>query len=64
MKSKELRNLSKQELLHLLREEKEKLRHLRFDIALKKIKDVRQIRKIRKDIARILTVIRKNLNNK
>ncbi len=58
MEAKELRNLSKQELLRYLREEKEKFRRLRFDAALKKIKNVRQMRMARKNIARILTVIR------
>ncbi len=58
MKPKELRQKSKIELQKLLQENRERLRVLRFDLAAGKIKNVREIRKVKKDIARILTVLR------
>lgn len=57
MKIKELRQKTKEELQKLLSEQRDKLRLLRFDIALKKAKNVREIRKIKKNIARILTLL-------
>jgi len=64
MQAKELRQKSKNELNSLLKEKREKLRGLRFDVSLKQSKNVRQIRNLRKDIARILTVLNQNKNNK
>lgn len=60
MKIAELRQKSKNELEQLLRENREKARNLRFDLAGGKVKNVREIRRIKKDIARILTII--NIN--
>lgn len=57
MKIAELKQKSKQELNRLLRESKEKLRVLNFDLQLKQSKNVRDIRKTKKLIARILTLI-------
>jgi len=54
----ELRQKTKEELQKFLSEQKEKLHSLRFDIALKKSKNVREIRKIRKSIAQILTILK------
>jgi len=42
----------------MLPEEREKLRQLKFDLVSGKIKNVRQIREIKKDIARILTILK------
>lgn len=58
-----LRKKSKTELEKLLREEKEKFRKLRFAIAEKKTKNVREIRKVKKMIARILTVLKQYATN-
>jgi large subunit ribosomal protein L29 len=58
MKIVELRQKTKDELLKLLTENKERLRALRFDLASGKIKNVREIRRIKKDIARILTLLK------
>ncbi len=58
MKIQELKQKSKIELQKLLQDLKEKLRQLRFDLAAGKVKNVREIRKIKKDIARILTILR------
>lgn len=58
MKAKELKGKSKPELQRLLQNNREKLRQLRFDLSSKKIKNVRELRKIRKDIARMLTILK------
>lgn len=58
MKITELREKSKSELNKLLQDLRERLRQLRFDLVSGKVKNVREIRKIKKDIARILTIIR------
>ena len=58
MKTKELQQKSKSELQKILSDNREKLRQLRFDLAAGKVKNVREVRKIKKDIARILTLLR------
>jgi len=58
MKSVELRKKTKNQLDKLLLEKQERLRQLRFDLASGKLKNVREIRHIKKDIARILTLIK------
>lgn len=58
MEIKELRQKPESELRKSLLELREKLRVLRFDLAAGKVKNVREIRKTKKDIARILTVIK------
>lgn len=58
MRIAELRQKSKSELQKLLQDSRERLRQLRFDLAAGKVKNVREIRQIKKDIARILTLLR------
>ena len=58
MKIGELRQKSQTELRKLLQESREKLRQLRFDLASGKVKNVREIRMTKKDIARILTLLK------
>jgi len=58
MKITELRQKSKSELQKLLQDSREKLRQLRFDLASGKVKNVREIRELKKDIARILTLLK------
>ena len=58
MKAKELKQKSKKELERLLLSDREKLRQLKFDLSAGKVKNVREIRKIKKDIARILTILK------
>ena len=41
-----------------LSEKFEKIRHLRFEIASKQVKNIREIRKEKRDVARILTLIK------
>ncbi len=56
----ELRKQSRTELQRLLTENRERLRSLRFDLASGKVKNVREIRNIKKDIARILTILKQS----
>ena len=56
----ELKNKPTAEMLSLLRDSEEKLRGLRFQLALGKVKSVQEIRFLRKNIARIKTLLRQN----
>ncbi len=58
MKTTELQQKSKSELQKILSDNRGKLRQLRFDLAAGKVKNVREVRKIKKDIARILTILK------
>lgn len=57
MDFKELKTKSEKELRTMLKEQKEKLRDLRFKAANRKLKTVTDVRKARVLIARILTVL-------
>lgn len=54
----ELRQKSPEELKALLTEKRERLGELRFLLAQKKVKNVKEVASIRKDAARILTLLR------
>ncbi|MFH1820554.1 MAG: 50S ribosomal protein L29 [Candidatus Nealsonbacteria bacterium] len=58
MKINELRQKSNQELQKILTDHREHLRVLRFDLAAGKVKNVREIRNLRKEVARILTLLK------
>lgn len=58
MEISEFRAKSPVELQKMLAEYREKLRQLRFDLAAGKVKNIREIREIKKDIARILTILK------
>ena len=58
MKITELHQKTKTELQKLLQDNRARLGQLRFDLASGKVKNVREIRKIKKEIARILTILR------
>lgn len=58
MKTRELRDKTRQELENILEEKQGYVRKLRFDVALRQIKKIRDIRNTKKDIARILTLLR------
>ncbi len=62
MKAKEtrqkIRENSLEEAKKLLTDKLGKIRKLRFDIASKQVKNIREIRKEKKDVARILTLIK------
>lgn len=57
-KAKELKTKSPAELQTMLQENRERLRAMRFDLAAGKMKNVREIRVVKRDIARILTLLR------
>ncbi len=59
MKAVELKKKTNKELTKILIKNKERLRSLRFDLASGRVKNVREIRNLKKDIARILTLIKK-----
>ncbi|MFA5355426.1 MAG: 50S ribosomal protein L29 [Candidatus Paceibacterota bacterium] len=58
MKIAELRQRNKADLEKLMADDKEKLRQLRFDLAAGKVKNVKDVQKTRKEIARIMTLIK------
>lgn len=58
MKAVELRQKSAAELQRLLMENREKLRQLYFDLTAGKVKNIREIRHRKKDVARILTILK------
>lgn len=60
MKIKELREKGIEELKKLLDEIRENARRVRFDIASKSVKNTRELRNDKRDIARILTLIKEN----
>ena len=57
MKIAEVKRKSENELQRTLKELRERLRQLRFDLSAGKVKNIREIRAIKKDIARILTTL-------
>lgn len=57
MNIKELRIKSEKELTQMLKNEREHLRELRFDLASKKLKKVREARESKKTIARLMTLL-------
>ena len=62
LKAKELKLKTENELKMMLRENREKIRALRFDLASKKLKNTNELSLVRKQIAQILTVL--NIQNK
>jgi len=59
MKTKELKQKTEKELKDLLIQNRQKLGQLKFDLASKKLKNIREIRNLRRGIAQILTVLNK-----
>ena len=63
MKAEELRQLSIPELKEKLRELREELFNLRFQKSIHQLENPMRIKQVKRDIARVLTVIReKELN--
>lgn len=58
MKPHELRQKSKEELSALVHESRERVDTLRFLLRQKKVKNVKELAHLKKDIARILTLMR------
>ena len=63
MKFSELQKRDKKELNRLLQELRQKLSDFRFKLASGKLKNVKEISQTKKDIARILTLLRKEILN-
>ncbi len=57
-KIRDFGKMNKKELLRILNDYREKLRQLRFDLVAGKVKNVREIIEIKKDIARVLTLLK------
>ena len=58
MKIKEIENKSKVDLIDLLFKKREALRKSKFSVLSGKVKNIKLISEIKKDIARILTVLK------
>lgn len=58
LKAKELRTKNLDQLSKMLAERQEKLRHLRFQISRREVKNNQELKFLRREIARIHTVIR------
>lgn len=58
MKISEMRTQSKEELMRALKETSEKVRSLKFDLVQGKIKNIHAFRAARRDVARILTLLK------
>ncbi|MBQ5825298.1 MAG: 50S ribosomal protein L29 [Clostridia bacterium] len=63
MKAKELRELTEVELQEKLKNLKEELFHLRFQNAVNQLENPMRIKAVKKDIARVLTVLREYQNS-
>ena len=57
MKTSELRRKSKESLEKMIRDQREKLRQLRFDLVAGKVKNIKEIRQTRKEIAQTHTIL-------
>ncbi|OGZ62392.1 MAG: 50S ribosomal protein L29 [Candidatus Staskawiczbacteria bacterium RIFCSPHIGHO2_02_FULL_34_10] len=60
MKTEELRNKDKSELEKLVYDLRKKLSDVRFNFSSTQLKNVKEISNMKKEIARILTIIREN----
>jgi large subunit ribosomal protein L29 len=58
MKIKDLQNKTIAGLENDLKENRDKLRDLKFKVAQRQLKNIREIRNVKKTIARILTIIK------
>ena len=57
MKAKELRELTSQQLEAKLKELKEELFNLRFQLAINQLENPHKITAVKKDIARVMTIL-------
>jgi ribosomal protein L29 len=58
MKVQELKQKSNKELQEFLQERRRRVDELRFQLSQKKVKNVKELAGIKKDIARILTILK------
>lgn len=65
MKTSELRQKTNNDLKQMLQDKQRALATLNFDLASGKVKNIKQVREARRDIARLLTLLRESeLNSK
>ncbi|MDD5606297.1 MAG: 50S ribosomal protein L29 [Candidatus Pacebacteria bacterium] len=57
MKISELKNKNKPELENLLKDNRKKLKDLKFNLAREKVKNPKEIKEVKKTIARLLTLL-------
>lgn len=57
-KLKDFRKMSEKELAKAIDDKREKLRQLRFDLVAGKVKNIREVEETKKDIARLLTIMK------
>lgn len=57
MRTSELKQMTKGDLFKKIKDDRERLRQLRFDLAAGKVKNVREIRQIKKEVAKIMTLL-------
>ena len=60
IKAKELKQKTIEELATILKENHEKIRSMRFDLASKKLKNTNELVTLRKQVAQVLTILRKS----
>ena len=60
MKALKLKGKSKAELQKILRDYRDKIRKIRFSLVSGKVKNYKKIGEIKRDIARVLTILRSN----
>lgn len=58
MKKTNVHSKTRDELLALLKESQEQLRRLNFDLLLGKVQDTSALKRAKKEIARVLTVLK------
>ena len=56
---KELENRTPNDLQQVLKDSRQKLQELRFKVASKQLKNIREIRSVRQTIAHILTILQR-----
>lgn len=58
MKAKEMRQKSKDELEKIIKDDREKIRQLRFNLSSGKVKNIKEAGNLKKKIARVLTILK------
>ena len=61
MKAQDLRKKDKKELQKMVQDLRKKLSDLRFKFSASKLKNVKEIHNSKKEIARILTILKENI---
>jgi|GEM_PF-3546974 len=62
IKAKELKQKTAEELAMILKENHEKIRSMRFDLASKKLKNTNELVTLRKQVAQIKTILKEKNN--